>query len=36
MGRKATPGLYKRGETWHIDKHIGDLVKDEDLSKHIL
>ena len=23
MGRKASPGLYKRGKTWHIDKHIG-------------
>jgi integrase len=23
MGRKKTPGLVKRGEMWHIDKHIG-------------
>ena len=23
MGRKRTPGLYKRNEVWHIDKHIG-------------
>ena len=23
MGRKKTPGLVKRGETWHLDKHIG-------------
>ncbi len=23
MGRKRTPGLYKRGNTWHIDKCIG-------------
>lgn len=22
MGRKKTPGLYKRGETWHIDKQV--------------
>ncbi len=22
MGRKKTPGLYKRGEFWHIDKQI--------------
>ncbi|MDX2165003.1 MAG: site-specific integrase [Gammaproteobacteria bacterium] len=22
MGRKRTPGLYKRGEFWHIDKYI--------------
>lgn len=22
MGRKRTPGLYKRGEIWHIDKHV--------------
>lgn len=22
MGRKRTPGLYKRGECWHIDKQI--------------
>jgi len=22
MGRKKTPGLYKRGESWHIDKII--------------
>jgi integrase len=22
MGRKRTPGLYKRGESWHIDKII--------------
>lgn len=23
MGRKRTPGLYKRGEFWHVDKKIG-------------
>ncbi|WP_342748399.1 hypothetical protein [Solemya velesiana gill symbiont] len=23
MGRKASPGLKRRGETWHIDKRIG-------------
>ncbi len=23
MGRKRTPGLYKRNGIWHIDKHIG-------------
>ena len=23
MGRKRTPGLYKRDGIWHIDKHIG-------------
>jgi integrase len=22
MGRKRTPGLYKRGDTWHIDKKV--------------
>jgi integrase len=22
MGRKRTPGLYKRGESWHIDKQV--------------
>jgi hypothetical protein len=22
MGRKRTPGLYKRGGVWHIDKQI--------------
>ena len=22
MGRKRTPGLFKRGETWHIDKQV--------------
>ncbi len=22
MGRKKTPGLYKRGECWHIDKQV--------------
>jgi integrase len=22
MGRKRTPGLYKRGECWHIDKQV--------------
>ncbi len=22
MGRKKTPGLFKRGDTWHIDKQI--------------
>lgn len=22
MGRKKTPGLYKRNGTWHIDKHL--------------
>ena len=22
MGRKRTPGLYRRGETWHIDKVV--------------
>ena len=22
MGRKKTPGLFKRGEFWHIDKQI--------------
>jgi integrase len=22
MGRKRTPGLYKRGDTWHIDKRV--------------
>lgn len=23
MGRKKMPGLFKRGETWHLDKRIG-------------
>ncbi len=23
MGRKRTPGLFKRGKTWHIDKYLG-------------
>ncbi len=23
MGRKRTPGLYKRNGVWHIDKRIG-------------
>ncbi len=23
MGRKRTPGLYKRKGIWHIDKQIG-------------
>lgn len=23
MGRKRTPGLYKRGNSWHIDKWVG-------------
>lgn len=22
MGRKKTPGLYKRGDCWHIDKRV--------------
>ena len=22
MGRKRTPGLFKRGETWHVDKQV--------------
>jgi len=22
MGRKRTPGLYKQGDIWHIDKQI--------------
>ncbi len=22
MGRKKTPGLIKRGETWHVDKRV--------------
>ena len=22
MGKKRVPGLFKRGQTWHIDKHI--------------
>ncbi len=22
MGRKRTPGLYKRGDVWHIDKQV--------------
>ena len=22
MGRKRTPGLYKRGNSWHIDKKV--------------
>jgi hypothetical protein len=23
MGRKKGPGLYKRGDIWHLDKHVG-------------
>jgi ATP-dependent HslUV protease ATP-binding subunit HslU len=30
------PGLEVTIDAAYIDKHIGDLVKDEDLSKHIL
>ena len=29
MGRKRTPGLYKRGQVWHIDKYIhGQRVRE--------
>ena len=23
MGRKRSPGLFKRGGHWHVDKHVG-------------
>ena len=29
MGRKKTPGLYKRGEFWHIDKQVfGERIRE--------
>ncbi len=29
MGRKRTPGLFKRGESWHIDKQVfGERIRE--------
>jgi hypothetical protein len=29
MGRKRTLGLYKRGESWHIDKQVfGERIRE--------
>jgi hypothetical protein len=43
MGRKRTPGLFKRGETWHIDKQVfGQRIREsaetnslEEAEKHL-
>jgi len=32
MGRKRTPGLYKRGETWYIDKQVCGIRISESCS----
>jgi integrase len=36
MGRKRTPGLYKRGDTWHIDKQIFGRRICESTGTHLL
>lgn len=43
MGRKRTPGLFKRGESWHIDKQVfGQRIREstgsntlEEAEKHL-
>ena len=36
MGRKRTPGLYKRGECWHIDKQVFGKRIRESTGTHLL
>ncbi len=36
MGRKVSPGLFKRGELWHVDKQIFGIRIRESTGTHLL